>query len=140
MLADADSTQLPMFSGADDDEIDDDPVVRRVVDANQAPAPDLGAKVPRSVFDLAEIGRQFRLRTRFGDAAGFQTQPVKATIEREPGVTKHVGAAYPVRWTEQDHEKERQRRARQKPPKPTKKAKRHSRKLLDMIGDDIYDD
>ena len=139
MLADADSTQLPMFSGADDDEIDDAPITQRLVSAKDTQAPPATATAPRSVFDLAEIGRQFKLRERFGDAAGFQPQQ-PAKVERDAGIVRHVGASYPVRWTEADHERERKRRAKQKPPKPRRRAKTHGRKLLDLIGDDIYDD
>jgi hypothetical protein len=54
------------------------------------------------------------------------------------GITRHTGAQYPAnRWTEEREEAERQRRARQRPPKPTKAARTRSRKLLEMIGEDL---
>ena len=108
-----------------------------VVRAGDAPL--LQIDTPRSVFDLADIGRQFRLRERFGDAAGFENSP-PVRIERTAGVIKHVGASYPVRATGEDIERERVRRAKQRPPKPSRKAKTRSRKLLDLIGVDDGDE
>ena len=124
MLCDV-ATQPDFFD--EDDEIDDAPVVRRVVRARDVAPPVCVA--PRSVFDLAKRPVHLRLDSAPDD------QRVVGKIEQREGVTRFTGAAYPVRWTQEDEARERLRRARQRPPRPTRKAKTRSAKLLEMIGD-----
>lgn len=106
-----------------EDDADDefDYPVHAVVSAAATVKPTSSA--PTSIFDVAAIisGAQTLLKPgRFGDKAGL-------TVQREPGVTRVQGAAYPSnRWTEEKEEKERTRRENQKyvcpPPKPSRKA------------------
>lgn len=110
---------------------------RSVVDASNASA--LASTAPRTVFDLP--ARPLMGSVGFGGTGVFA--PIEsrlvAKVEVADGVTRTVGAAYPVRWTKEDEERERTRRARQRPPKPTKRAKTRGRKLLDLIGVDDGD-
>jgi hypothetical protein len=122
----------------EDAEVDDMPPVRRVVPATECQTPRISS--PRSVFEIA----QFPLPRWRMVGAGYQAanEPKKllaAGLKREPGVTRCEGASYPVRWTAVDFDRERARRARQRPPKPTKRAKTRGKKLRDLIGD-IFDD
>lgn len=127
----------------DRDDVDDDdpfysPPVHRVIPAADLPALDVTG--PRSVFDMAAIvadaGRMLSAGLgRFGSAEQFTAR--RPTVQREAGVVKVAGAAYPAnRWDEERIEQERQRRARQRPPKPTRKAKTRSAKLRELIGPD----
>lgn len=114
-----------------------------VVSASAAAAPETTA--PRSIFDFAAAFKKLKARGRFGAADGFKTTAAAAAnpvnrVEIELGVTRHVGAAYPARWTPEDEERERQRRARQRPPRPTRKAKTRGRKLLELVGDEEQED
>lgn len=94
---------------------------------------------PRSVFDLHR--RPLMGSVGFGGTGLFSTEPkIVRKVEVADGVTRIVGAAFPVRWTAEDEERERVRRAKQRPPKPTRKAKTRSRKLMDMIGVDDGDE
>lgn len=100
---------------------------------------------PRSIFDLGAEFKKLKRAGRFGAAQGFKTTTpapprMVARVEVEQGVTRHVGAAYPSRWTPEDEERERQRRARQRPPRPTKKARTRSRKLVELVGNDEQDE
>lgn len=123
--------------GDDDDPFYTDPV-HRVITGPLPPAPDTRG-APRSVFDLAAIvadaGRMLACKHgRFGAADGFT--PKRPTVVRTDGAVRVVGAAYPAnRWDEDRIEQERIRRAKQRPPKPTKKAKTRSEKLREMIGE-----
>lgn len=103
-----------------------------VVPAAQAEA--IATDAPRSVFDLHRYSP---------GAFGFVARDVPPDTKRHVrkvdlggGVTRGVGAAYPVRWTPEDEERERRRRAKQRPPKPSRKAKTRGRKLLELIGND----
>lgn len=127
--------QLDLFAIPDEEEtadlIDDGdtlPIIRRVLPARGMPTPKILG--PVSVFDLAHTpGRRLRIG---GDNAKSR---VAEKVDLGGGRTKVVGANYPPRWTEADFERERLRRARQRPPKPSRKAKTRSRKLLELIGD-----
>lgn len=93
---------------------------------------------PCSVFDLAGMAARLKKHGRFGDAAGFIASAPAPTVQREAGVVRVVGAAYPSnRWTDEREEQERARRARQKPPKPTKKAKTRGKKVRQWDGEEI---
>jgi hypothetical protein len=140
----------------EDGDTDFDFPVKVTVEAAGRAAPD--TRAPRSIFDMAAIvesAKALKKQGRFGAASGFKAQPAQASpypgavapawaaVERVygDGVTRSTGSKYPAdRWTEEKQERERQRRARQRPPKPSKKAKRRSKKLLEAIGDDIWDE
>lgn len=124
------------------DDLDDaDPFyaqpVHRMVQAADMPAPDV--RGPRSVFDMAAIvadaGRMLAAGLgRFGSAEQFTAR--RPTVQREAGVLKVAGAAYPAnRWDQERVEQERQRRARQRPPKPSGKAKTRGKKVRAWDGE-----
>lgn len=121
----------------DDQETPYDRPVHAVVSA--AAADPLVATGPRSVFDLP--GRWSPgMSGLAGHGAAPQRAPIVRTVVVGSGVTRTVGASYPVRMTQEDEERERRRRAKQRPPRPTRKAKTRSRKLLDLIGADDAED
>lgn len=112
-----------------DDQEDDilvtSPIIKRIVSA--AEAEPLPIKGPSSIFDMAHQPKPITVRMeRPQDGATFRR------IARDGGVTRCV------RIQEQDtaewQEREAARRARQRPPKPTAKAKTKSRKLVDLVG------
>jgi len=113
------------------DDVDEYPPAHLIFPAGDRPPPKTVAV--RTVFELASADAGLRLLEGFRHerpAAGARS----VMCLRIEGVTRHVGAAYPVRWTPEDDEREKQRRARQKPPRPSKKARSRSKKLLDLIG------
>ena len=133
----------------DDNEADAWPLLHIFVTAADASAPETNGV--RSVFDLAGVdaGRHQHQLSRFDDHAGLRAQAQgsvnapqarAATVVRTDGVTRCTGAAYPSRWTPADHERERARRAQQRPPKPTKRARTKSAKLRGMMTDDFYEE
>ncbi len=83
-------------------------------------------RAPASVFDLAF--KPVRVRMPGHDSAAPVTR-----VEREGGLVRLTRIQ--VQDTEAWQERERARRARQKPPKPVKKARTRGRKLLDLIGE-----
>jgi len=133
--------QLDLFAIADEDEdadlIDDGDtleVVRRWVKARAVPMPKgLG---PASIWDLGRDGVGAELDQQKLHRGPRVRSRVAAVVDLGEGRRRVVGAAYPPRWTGEDFERERLRRAKQRPPKPTKKAKTRSRKLLELIGPD----
>jgi hypothetical protein len=93
-----------------------------------------GNKAPiRQNHDLASIfsGQALRLRLNGGSAG-------PRVIERA-GDSVRVTAITPQE-TEEWRAAEAARRARQRVPKPAGNARRRSKKLLELIGDDIRDD
>jgi len=109
----------------DEDILVTSPVIKRIVKAAEA-AP-LQIKGPASIFDMAHLSKPVTVRMeRPQEGASFRR------IARDVGVTRCV------RIQEQDtaewQEREAARRARQRPPKPTAKAKTKSRKLVDLVG------
>ena len=88
--------------------IDLEPVQRVIPAAGAAPLPMLGA---RSVFEMAPATCS---------AAPAPTTPTRmaSRIVREDGIPRHI--AVRIQDTEEGAEKERQRRARQKPPRPAR--------------------
>jgi hypothetical protein len=135
------ATTPPSIDDAEEDSAWDYPT-RSLVSAADLPAP--STRSPRSIFDMAAAASTAKLLKsvgRFGAAQGFVPSTTNTTATRVDGVVRVVGCQYPAaRWTPERDEKERQRRARQKPPKPTKRAKRRSKKLLAVIGDDLWDE
>lgn len=111
-----------------------------LVRAGEAERPETTA--PSSIFDLARRAAKAlgNRRRKLPEAAALP--PLKATIERSTsdGVVRNIGASYPARWTEEDFERERRRRAKQRPPKPTKKVRTMSEKLSAMITGEIDGD
>lgn len=106
----------------------------RVVRAEEA-AP-VRTRAPASIFAFAAlIKRSGRRQAHFAQSAPAPLPAV--AVQRDGEACRVVGAAYPAnRWTEERAEKERIRRAKQRPPKPTAAAKgRRSRKLLELIGE-----
>lgn len=99
-------------------------------------------RAPRSVFELGETTLPLcRLVAGLAPARVIAAQPV-TECRRDIGTVRCVGARYPDnRWTPARFEEEARRRAKQRPPKPTSrfKAKRKSKKLLDLAGDDLWD-
>lgn len=137
-------TTKPPPPPADDGETDTawDFPAQSVVAACEAKA--LRTSAASSIFGMADAikaAKDLRRRGRFGESCGFLPSTPSPTVTREGGIVRVVGAAYPAnRWDEQRHEQERQRRARQKPPRPTKRARTKGKKLRDLIGDDDYGD
>ena len=129
-----------LASAEDEDDEFDYPEQRRVR-ADEAPPPE--TRAAPSIFALAASIAADRAmrgadRPAFAHSAPAVLPSVAIVRESSAGITRHVGAMYPSgRWTEEREEAERARRARQRPPKPTKGAKTRSRKLLDLIGDDV---
>lgn len=116
-----------------------EPFLHLVRSAAGLPAPRTDG-IP-SVFRLATAGALgARLFSGPPRAANDGAQRV-SEILRDAGVVRCTGRHYPAdRWDAERVEKERARRAKQRPPKPTRKAKTRSRKLLEIIGDGLYDD
>ena len=133
----------PLALIGQDGEADDDfdYPLQRVVPAAQAEAPT--TRAVRSIFDMAAAAaasQALRAGGRFGASEQFKAQQAPQ-VTRVDGVVRVVGARYPAnRWDEQRHEQERARRARQKPPRPTKRARTKSKKLRDMIGGEEFHD
>jgi hypothetical protein len=117
---------------------------KRSVSAAGMPAP--ATTGARSIFETAagidmptlrEMARLLKAHGRSGHGQVFRASAVERTAE---GV-RCTGGQYPAnRATEEKAERERQRRARQKPPKPSKRARSRSKKLVEVIGDDIWDE
>lgn len=112
------------YQDDDDDPLVTTPVIRRVVQA--ATASPLRVSGPASIFDMANTTPLTVRMERKSDVQQF------TRVERSSGTVRCV------RILEQDtsewQQREAARRARQRPPKPTAKAKTKSRKLLDMVG------
>lgn len=126
---------MPSLGECDDEPNDDPPPVHRIVPANGQPFPATSGFV--SVFDMAAMSKHLP-PSRLGglDSAKCATKRIQdathLAIEREAGVVRVRRIHYldTRAWIEQ----EAARRARQKPPKPTAKAKTKSRKLIEMVG------
>lgn|GEM_PF-2484830 len=131
--------------GFDDDGFEDDAdpwlyPAQTVIEA--ASATPVRTAAPRSVFELAQAVATLKACGRFGNAAGFETTapPTLSSVTKAGDVTRCSGSRYPSsRWTEERFEQERVRRAKQRPPRPTKRAKSRGRKLLDLIGPEESD-
>lgn len=89
-----------------------------------------------SVFDLAT--KTVCLRTGSMErSAGEGGNRYASRIQPTRGVTRIEGAAYPSRWTEADHRREEQRRARQRPPRPVAKAKTRGKIVREADGEAV---
>lgn len=126
-----------------DDEIDTDPFLHIVAAALELPPPST-----RAACSIFEVARRAATVTRKPARMLPQEDALpalRATIERSEaaGIVRNIGAVYPARWTAEDYERERARRAKQRPPRPSKRIRTKSTKLLSMIklrGFDGFDD
>ena len=115
----------------------DPPVVHRVVPAVGQPLPN--TRGFSSVFDFGETLRFATSAVNlFGAKVKARNQDVciqdavHLRVTRQPGLVTVSRVHYldTAEW----QEREAARRARQRPPKPTAKAKTKSRKLVDLVG------
>jgi hypothetical protein len=116
--------------GDEDDEQDEwsaAPPVRLVVSAAGRQPPKTVA--PRSIFDVAGSSIP---RTRLRSAE-CPVQRARKVVELGDGHRRHI--ALLPQETEEWAERERARRARQRPPKPSEKMRRKGRKLEELIGE-----
>lgn len=113
--------------------------VRRVIPAATAPAVHtLGL---RSVFELAAapdpVARKLSAGLRsptLSDAHDLGGQD--AQYLRDLGAVRCIGGRYPSnRWTPERQAKETARRAKQRPPRPTRRAKTLGAKLARIVGE-----
>lgn len=119
-----------LLHASNDDEGDDDPlilapVVHRVISASEAEP--LNITGISSVFDL-HLARSPVTPPR----RQTQGQSALYRVTRADGVTRCVRIQ--VQDTQEWREREAARRARQRPPKPTEKAKTRSKKLAELVG------
>ena len=116
-------------------DIDDDfdfPVHRVLTATEPRPMAPPRTIAPSSIFNLAATVDRLKSFGRFGDSAGFT--PPTLRVHREGDRVRVVRLREDE--TEEWRERERIRRAKQRPPKPTKKAKTRGAKLMEMIGGD----
>lgn len=120
----------PRYEAQDADDSDWDFPEHRVIKAKEAPK--VTTTAPRSVFDLAAAGVMLRTGGRFGAAPASLASAPLYRVEREDGRTRVVR----LRPDETDEwaERERIRRAKQRPPKPVKAARTKGEKLKELIG------
>lgn len=107
----------------------------RIVSAADVPPP--VTRAPASIFAMAATYLKGKPARRY-DFTPQTTRPaaLPVQVERAAGVTRVVGAQYPAaRWTEEKAEAERIRRAKQRPPKPTAKAKSRGKKVREWDGE-----
>jgi hypothetical protein len=128
--------QLPLRIVLREPERDDpEPLpVHRLVSA--ADAPPVETRGVASVFTLADASKAAHaMRTfgRFGAASGFEPAPYRVERSYADGTVRMIRQR--PEDTEEWQERERIRRAKQRPPKPTRKAKTRGKKLLEMIGE-----
>lgn len=135
--------------GDSDGDTEYDYPTHRMISATEAPP--IKPTAPRSVFDLAagmdlptlrEMAAALKAHGRTAHAPVFSASassgPAKVTTEQGARV---IGAQYPAnRWTPEREEQERIRRAKQRPPKPKAGARKRSKKLMETIGDNVWED
>lgn len=127
--------QLP-DADLDDDGPDVAPPVHRIVPAAGCARPSTRGLV--SVFDLARQDGTRGLRLAMQSASGASGQDRRFTqAQRDAGTTRVTGGQYPAdRWTAEREAHELARRARQRPPRPTAKAKTRGRKVRAWDGEE----
>lgn len=117
------------------------PVHRLVAASEQAPVPPVVFRVPRSVFDLAVVDVPPMPLAPPEELPRWNANAEPQRGAGDPGALRVVGCRYPVnRWTEARAEYEKRRRAKQRPPRPTKRARTTGKKLRDLIGPQFDDD
>lgn len=134
---------LPQIQPHVDDEEDDADAAYLYPTRTCVPAAGTTAPVsrsPASIFDAAAIvaaAQMLRSGGRFGAPEQFKAQPAPQ-VTRVDGVVRVVGARYPAnRWDDARQEQEQARRARQRPPKPTKRAKTRGKKVRRWDGEEF---
>lgn len=120
---------------ADDEGDDADAVVHRIVPAAGRAKP--ATRGLPSVFDLGRQDATRGLRLAMQPASGASDQDRKFTqAQRDAGTTRVIGGQYPAdRWTAEREAHELARRARQRPPRPTRKARTRGRKVRAWDGE-----
>lgn len=101
--------------------------------------PPVVTRAPSSIFTMADAmkaAKDLRQHGRFGAVAAAEPAPYR--VERD-GDRVRVVRLLPEE-TDEWKERERARRARQRPPKPVRKAKTRGKKLLEMIGEGNLDE
>lgn len=111
------------------------PVHRLVSAADAEPLRPTGFSSVFGMADAAKASKALRQHGRFGAASGFEPAPYR--VEREFGRVRVVRLQ--VQDTEEWQERERVRRAKQRPPKPTAKAKTRGKKVRRWDGEE-HDD
>lgn len=118
------------------DDIPEPGPVHRIVKA--ADAEPLKVIPVSSIFGLGATFKALQ-RGRFGagqvDEDAPPKEPAPYRVERSWADGVHRVIRQRPEETPEWQEKERARRAKQRPPKPTRKAKTRSKKLLELIGD-----
>lgn len=118
------------------DDVPEPGPVHRVVKA--ADAEPLKVIPVASIFGLADTYKALK-RGRFGAGLGDKEEapkePAPYRVERSWADGVHRVIRQRPEETVEWQEKERARRAKQRPPKPTRKAKTRSKKLLELIGE-----
>jgi hypothetical protein len=110
---------------------------RAVVKAVEVPP--VVTRAPSSIFTMADAMKAAKVlhkHGRFGAVAAAEPAPYR--VQRD-GDRVRVVRLLPEE-TDEWKERERVRRAKQRPPKPVRKAKTRGKKLLDMIGENRDDD
>lgn len=105
------------------------PVRRWVCVIRRKPGP---TPKPRAV--IADVFALALAPLRIAVGKGATERQVRRQVIQEDGITRVVTLR--EQDTPEWAERERQRRARQRPPRPTKGAKTRSKKLNDLIGED----
>lgn len=106
--------------------------IQRVQGQVEQGVPPEAAAAPVSVFSLATS--MFQLRSTTAATPAPKAGKYASRVQPTKGVLRVEGAAYPARWTAEDYKREEQRRARQRPPRPTSKARTKSEKLIALLG------
>lgn len=104
----------------------------RIVPANEAPSLAVDLPAPVSVFNLA--GMELTVDSFAKAGSQPRKECYAKRMQPQDGRLRIDGAAYPMRWTAADHEREVQRRARQVLPRPPKGARTKSEKLIALLG------
>lgn len=108
----------------------------RVIAAADAPPPVTRAHA--SIFAMAATFMKGQPSRRYDFDATTRPGALPVQVERAAGVTRVVGAQYPAcRWTEEKAEAERIRRAKQRPPKPSARAKSRGKKVREWDGEGV---
>jgi hypothetical protein len=127
--------RMPLRALERDEDTEWDFPAHRAVSA--AEAPPVQTVAVSSIFGLADTLRQLK-RGRFGAPEQFDPAPYRVERSHADGTVRVIRQRPDE--TAEWREKEAARRARQRPPKPTKKAKTRSKALLEMIGENRDDE
>lgn len=129
--------QLPIrapLRELDRDDAPEPPPVHRIVRA--ADAPPVQTVAVSSIFGLAATVQSLK-RGRFGAAEQFEPAPYRVERSYADGAVRVIRQR--PEETAEWQEREAARRARQRPPKPTAKAKTRGKKVRRWDGEDLDD-